>query len=70
MKTIKRLEEIRRVTDKVASELVAKGWRYCPKNLAKNGNIKPEHEVIEEKVVKVVKTKKRGKRVKTEEVSE
>jgi len=35
MKTIKRNDELRRVSDKEAQLLVKNGWEYCPKNLWK-----------------------------------
>lgn len=31
MKTVKKGTEIKRVNDKMASKLVKKGWKYCPK---------------------------------------
>jgi len=32
MKTIKNRDEVRRVSDRTAEELVDKGWKYCPKS--------------------------------------
>lgn len=40
MKTIKRNNEIKRVSDKEAMQLVKFGWEYCPKNLWKEGRKK------------------------------
>lgn len=37
MKTIKKGNSIKRVSDKEAMEMVRFGWEYCPKNLWKEG---------------------------------
>lgn len=41
MKTVKKQEEVRRVSDKVATELVDNnGWKYCPKSEVKKKEAK------------------------------
>ena len=40
MKTIKKGNSIKRVSDKEAMEMVRFGWEYCPKNLWKEGRKK------------------------------
>ena len=40
MKTIKKNDEIKRVSDNEANHLVKFGWEYCPKNLWKEGRKK------------------------------
>jgi len=40
MKTIKKGEQLKRVSDKDAMFFVKNGWEYCPKNLWKEGRKK------------------------------
>jgi hypothetical protein len=32
MKTIKKNDEIKRISDKEAPDMIGKGWKYCPKS--------------------------------------
>jgi len=40
MKCIKKGEKVQRVSDDKASEMVDKGWKYCPKHEWKEQNKK------------------------------
>ena len=49
MKTIKKRNEVRRVSDKDAIVMTNRGWKYCPKNLWKEEVVKrPIKDMVEE----------------------
>ena len=48
MKTIKKGESIKRVTDSEAIIFVKSGWEYCPKNEWKKGRVTRSKNVKEE----------------------
>ena len=73
MKCIKKGDEVRRVKDQEAAELVAKGWKYCPKKEWKtpqSGQVKVV-EAPEDQPEEVLDKKARWKAAKaTKEVKE
>jgi len=64
MKTIKRGNEVRRVSEKEAMFFVRNGWNYCPKEewkKVRGTNTKPKTEVEEVEVKDNVSDKKKRK---------
>jgi len=59
MKTIKRGNEIKRVSDKEAIDMVKFGWEYCPKNLFKEGKKNKPVKNLDEEIDSMSDKKKR-----------
>jgi hypothetical protein len=59
MKTIKRGNEIKRVSDKEAIDMVKFGWEYCPKNLFKEGKKNKPVKNLDEDIDSMSDKKKR-----------
>lgn len=59
MKTIKRGNEVKRVSDKEAIDKVKFGWEYCPKNLFKEGKKNRPVKNLDEEIDSMSDKKKR-----------
>jgi hypothetical protein len=70
MKTIrnKKTQEIQRVEEKLANQMVGISWEYCPKSEWKKTNDKPtEKQVVDEEKRTRTLSKKQQKRMKLRE---
>lgn len=63
MKTVKKNDDIKRVSDEIAIDMINKGWAYVPKKVWKE-NVRDYREPVKEKIEKVEKIERKEKKSK------